>query len=99
MGKGIHEGRCREMNARVRFLERALESLNGKGFECPVCMEDTDPSGKDAGILTCGHAFHEDCLKQMLGANPQCAVCRQPASMQQVTNVARYFKKPTDDDA
>jgi len=82
----------------MRFLKSALESLDGKSFECSICMEDTDPSGKDVGVLTCGHAFHEDCIRQTLAENPMCPVCRQAASPEQITNVALHFgAKPGDE--
>lgn len=96
--KGMHEGKKREMDSQIRFLKIALESLNGKSFECSICMEDTDQSGKDVGVLTCGHAFHEDCIRQTLAENPLCPVCRQAASPEQITNVALHFgSKPGDE--
>jgi len=92
--KGIHEGKRKEMTSQIRFLDQAMQSLEGKSLECPFCLEDTDPSGTDVGVLTCGHAFHEACIRQSLAQNPLCPVCRHPSSAEQITNVALHFKGP-----
>jgi len=93
--RGTHEGRRKEMESQVRFLESTIDGLNGKSFECSFCMEDTHASGKDAAILTCGHAFHQECLYQALSQQQSCPMCRQPATAAQATNLAELFAAAT----
>jgi len=89
--RGIHEGKRKEMESQIRFLESTVDGLNGKSFECSFCLDSTHASGKDAAILTCGHAFHQECLYQALSQQQSCPICRQPATAAQATNLADLF--------
>jgi hypothetical protein len=41
--------------------------------ECPICM---DKLGEQTRPTWCGHYMHQECLKQWLGKNATCPVCR-----------------------
>lgn len=55
--------------------------------DCAICQEQLIlKAGKDYGatgppyVIECGHAFHEECLKQALAQRAQCPTCRQPTN-------------------
>lgn len=94
--KGMHESKRKEMESQIRFLESTLRGLDGQSFECSFCLEQTDPSGSDAAVLTCGHAFHQECAIQALASSPMCPLCRHPATAQQATNLKELFAAPAE---
>lgn len=93
--KGSHEGKKKELESQVRYMDKALQGLENQSFECTFCLEQTDPTGKDAAVLTCGHAFHEECIQQSLAVSSLCPICRAPATARQATNLASLFSPKT----
>lgn len=68
------------------YLDKLLVDLHHD--DCPVCVEkflvlpDTpeevvdESSARGIALLPCGHAYHNQCLKQWLGQANSCPVCR-----------------------
>lgn len=44
--------------------------------ECSICLEDFEAEHA-IKVLSCGHAFHKDCLGRWLRRERTCALCRQ----------------------
>ena len=68
------------------YLDKLLVDLHHD--DCPVCVEkflilpdapgdaDDESSASGIALLPCGHAYHNQCLKQWLGQANSCPVCR-----------------------
>eukprot|EP00928_Gymnodinium_smaydae_P098761 TRINITY_DN9251_c0_g1_i1.p1 TRINITY_DN9251_c0_g1~~TRINITY_DN9251_c0_g1_i1.p1 ORF type:complete len:1925 (+),score=388.99 TRINITY_DN9251_c0_g1_i1:49-5823(+) len=69
--------RIEQLESSTRFFDNALQCLEGgdeQHFECPVCMDDSDPSPR--AITRCGHVFHHKCLKLVVNEMHSCPTCR-----------------------
>lgn len=54
------------------------------GKTCPVCLDPLDSRYRRIG--TCGHSFHDECLRDwLLEKSTTCPVCRQDARPQSGT--------------
>ena len=54
-----------------------LETGEGGGAECVVCMSGVDLGAKAHRMLTpCGHAFHNHCLSRWMAVKLECPTCR-----------------------
>ncbi|KAJ1972864.1 hypothetical protein H4R34_005264 [Dimargaris verticillata] len=54
-----------------RCIENTLDS------DCPICGEFLFTSKQSATFMKCGHAIHQDCLRQYLDTSYQCPICRK----------------------
>lgn len=52
-----------------------LETVELGDIECPICQ---DPIQGQAKKMTCGHAYHFQCLQPWLEIHNTCPVCRVP---------------------
>lgn len=43
---------------------------------CPICQDDFFGAER-VGVLSCGHCFHPECIKQALSYKKECPVCRK----------------------
>jgi hypothetical protein len=62
------------------FLKRSMEEL-ASGGSCPICLDGLK-NGEVTCMTSCGHAFHESCMQDVLKMRPECPNCRQ-----QVTSI------------
>eukprot|EP00929_Paragymnodinium_shiwhaense_P084084 TRINITY_DN44939_c0_g3_i2.p1 TRINITY_DN44939_c0_g3~~TRINITY_DN44939_c0_g3_i2.p1 ORF type:complete len:2055 (+),score=608.43 TRINITY_DN44939_c0_g3_i2:86-6250(+) len=72
----------------VRFFENTLQSLEedgGECEECPICLESTTPA--DRGITSCGHVFHEDCIRMVVQEHDHCPTCRTSLKIKDISTV------------
>ena len=44
--------------------------------DCAICMESLS-SSRCKKIVSCGHIFHDDCLKKALRSSSSCPICRK----------------------
>jgi ankyrin repeat protein len=51
----------------------ANDEARRRGFECPVCFEETDNA---VALVPCGHRVCRDCWKQTSGRGGSCPMCR-----------------------
>lgn len=42
-------------------------------MECVICLSNVDTEYK----LSCGHSFHENCIKKWMDSNNSCPICRK----------------------
>lgn len=80
--KIIEEWNAERVRERERqFLLRATEAeeaaRNNRPM-CTICTYDLRNEMFKLLTLTCGHIYHERCVKQALEANPHCPNCRFP---------------------
>ena len=54
--------------------------------KCPICMEDMFNSIEKVSIINCGHAIHQDCLKEYIKTNYKCPLCAKS-----ITDMTNYF--------
>ena len=57
------------------FLKRSMEEL-ASGGSCPICLDGLK-NGEVTCMTSCGHAFHESCMQDVLKMRPECPNCRQ----------------------
>ena len=53
--------------------------------ECSICIDQA----KDARVLTCGHYFCFDCIRDALNKKNLCPVCRNPV-FSDVSELRKY---------
>jgi len=58
------------------FLEHSMKEL-AEGGCCPLCLDEL-ANGEATCMTSCGHAFHEDCLRDLSRVRSECPNCRQP---------------------
>jgi len=58
------------------FLQRSMEELLGGGGSCPICLDGLE-NGEATCMTSCGHAFHEECMSDVLKSRRECPNCRQ----------------------
>ncbi|CAE8621262.1 unnamed protein product [Polarella glacialis] len=74
----------------VRFFENTFKCLEGDDkIECPICMEDADP--KVCAITSCGHVFHDDCIRMVVDAQKHCPSCRAALVQKDVSLVQQVL--------
>ncbi|KAK1629272.1 hypothetical protein QYE76_003587 [Lolium multiflorum] len=44
--------------------------------ECPICLHDFLPGGKELRTMPCSHSFHEQCIFDWLVIDRRCPICR-----------------------
>ena len=81
------------LDSALAFLDNAVKSLIGaaKGQEkevqeCPFCMDEMN--GDDSCLTQCGHAFHTECINEIIEAAHgygKCPMCRNPISKKDLT--------------
>lgn len=71
----------RERERERQFWQRATEAdevaRNNRPI-CTICHYDLRNEMFKLQTLTCGHIYHERCIKQALEINPHCPYCRSP---------------------
>ncbi len=51
------------------------EAYDAERDTCSICCEETEP-GDEIVVLTCAHAFHDECMTPWLRVKLECPVCR-----------------------
>lgn len=56
-----------------------IETGDGAGRECVICMQLVDVSSKlQRAVTPCSHVFHKACLERWLSYKHDCPTCRRP---------------------
>lgn len=56
-------------------LQPIVDKINYKGETCSICL-DTYKHNDRVGQLSCGHTFHNDCVRTWLEHQKTCPLCR-----------------------
>lgn len=54
--------------------------VGGTSKTCSICLENYSEKETVTMISRCGHSFHATCIRQWLGKNATCPVCRTSLS-------------------
>ncbi|XP_010030789.2 RING-H2 finger protein ATL64-like [Eucalyptus grandis] len=55
--------------------------------ECPICLEVFE-EGEQCGMFkTCGHGYHQSCIKEWLSKHSRCPLCRGLVQVRQAARV------------
>ena len=59
--------------------------INTAHIDCPICMMSFTPDD-DVTPLPCNenHYFHTECIEQWLRTKPECPLCKNPVTMDQL---------------
>jgi E3 ubiquitin-protein ligase SIS3 len=49
----------------------------GEDCECPICLNEFEPSDKVRQLGTCGHTFHRSCIDLWLLRRADCPLCKR----------------------
>jgi len=49
----------------------------GEDCECPICLNELEPSDKVRQLGTCGHTFHRSCIDLWLLRRADCPLCKR----------------------
>lgn len=73
---GRQQQQIEKLERSVRFFENTFKCLKDEGeeIECPVCLENVEPNLR--AITSCGHIFHEECIRMVVEDSKACPTCR-----------------------
>lgn len=54
-------------------LEKVVVAIDGR---CSVCLEDFEDATEEIARMPCSHIYHTHCIKEWLGYNHVCPLCR-----------------------
>ena len=70
---------ARQTELETRHVELEASPYSGEEDECAICKENLEKDVMSVQ-LTCGHVYHEDCIKNWYSVRQTCPVCRSPAT-------------------
>ncbi|KAL8539360.1 hypothetical protein ACS0TY_001112 [Phlomoides rotata] len=68
-----------ENNDQIVFDTYTKENSKEDGGGCVICLEEYIHGETLAAITACNHRFHAACIKEWLGRNDNCPLCRTTA--------------------
>ena len=69
---------CETIPAAGAHAIPGFENRTPEELVCSICLCQVEEVGTVVCTLTCGHAFHLECLESWLHGNPTCPMCRHP---------------------
>lgn len=69
------EPACAALVSRLQGLPLSTEAANWGDF-CVICAETMAEEGSPVLVLSCGHVFHEACIRRWLTRRHTCPTCR-----------------------
>ncbi len=56
-------------------LQPIIDAINYKNETCSICLDHYHKNDR-VGTLSCGHTFHEDCIRSWFAQQKTCPLCR-----------------------